>query len=51
MGNKYMADCSTYPYKGYVEHAIQGEHLLPFLVKVLIAAWKYPIINIMVRRC
>lgn len=31
MGSKYTADCNTYPYKGYTEHEIQSEHLIPFV--------------------
>jgi hypothetical protein len=30
MGDKYMADCATYPYRGYSEHQIQDNHFIPW---------------------
>ena len=52
MGTKYMAYCSKYPYKGYVEHEIQSQFLLPFLFKLLKARIsRYNIIDIKYRNC
>lgn len=49
MGSKYMALCSSYPYKGYTEHTIQSKYLIPFLIKVFKASRKYNIIDIKYR--
>lgn len=46
MGTKYMADCAKYPYKGYYEHSISEQHIIPFILKLLKAVRKYDIINV-----
>lgn len=49
MGTKYMAECTTYPYKGCWEFIIQEHKLIPFLIKLFKASKKYQIINIQYR--
>lgn len=49
MGSKYTADCNTYPYKGYTEYEFQSEYLIPFIIKLIKAIKKYPIIDIYYR--
>lgn len=51
MGSKYMALCSSYPYKGYTEHSIQSNYFLPFLIRIIKASRKYKIIDINYRNC
>lgn len=50
MGTKYMALCSSYPFKGW-EYDIQSNYFIPFLVKVIKASRKYEIIDIRYRNC
>lgn len=50
MGTKYMALCSSYPFKGW-KHDIQSNYFIPFLVKVIKASRKYEIIDIRYRNC
>lgn len=51
MGTKYMANCASYPYKGYHEFMIQSNYFLPFLIKVIYASLKYQIIDMQYRNC
>lgn len=51
MGDKYMAYCAKYPFKGYYNHDIQSNHLIPFLIRLFLAARKYQIIDVHYRNC
>ncbi len=51
MGNRYMANCSKYPYKGHSEFSIESRYFLVFALKVLFASRKYKIIDIYYRNC
>lgn len=46
MGTKYMAYCQSYPSTGLTEFSIQSKWLLPFMFKLVIASFKYPIIRV-----
>ena len=41
-----MAYCQSYPSTGLTEFSIQSKWLLPFMFKLVIASFKYPIIRV-----
>lgn len=49
MGTKYYATFARYPYLGYAEHSVQSRYVIVFAVKLLLAVWRYPIIDITFR--
>lgn len=51
MGAKYMATCSTYPYKGKADYVIQERYFIHFIIKLIKVRRKYQIIDITYRNC
>ena len=45
MGSKYMASCTNYPYGEKPTVQIQSQWLVVFIVKFILAARKYQIID------
>ena len=50
MGCKYSFRASAFPFMGAYDSAYDGNRLLPFLFKLLIAAIRFPILTVEVRR-